>query len=680
MSPLPLVLFVFSVYLSTISPTVYLGDSGELTAAAFSLGIPHNSGYPLFALVGKIFCLIPLGNIGFRMNLMSASFAGATVWLVYALIYRITSSKVGAIVGSLILAFTPVFWSQTVSAEVYTLHAFLVVLLITLLWRWDEQNDLSLLILFVFITGMSFGNHLQTVMLAPAVLYIILSANKKILFDVKNLLLLSMFFIVPLLIYAYLPIRTGAGAAIHWGDPDNLERFLAHVTGQSHRGAYVLNKSPIEYIDRMKETFQFVWSQLNLVLFFSVWGWIKLSSSKWRIFFILVILFDFIYTIFLNFISLEVTAFTLPTTISLTLLAGIGITGTIKACEDLPGISQSIRYLIKGACCIIPAIFLIFNFSLSNQSKNYTAHEQAINIFRTIGHGDILFIHGDNNVFPVAYARIVERMREDVKVYDRLNLIFKLPNLEAHSRSIGQGWEGRRNAIEKLIIEKKGGRAVYFAVFAPDTVQVSSQQRLVPFGLINKVMKRGEIVHIDQSYEVWRYYSRESFNDDFHRDFMTREVAAFFYFNHAKLFFALGQFPTGLKYTMRASQVGYNDDSIHSEIAIFLIDKGLFEEGRKELEKALIYHRDLSGVYNNWGYYYHKIGDYEKAIASFKNAVELSPNNFGYYNHLGFSLYEAGDRKEAYRALQDSLAIEPNQPNVHAFIRQHLYMPGPKKE
>ena len=66
-------IFLFGIYLKTICPVVYLGDSGELTAAAYSLGIPHNSGYPLYCIIGKIFCLIPIGNIGFRMNLMYES-------------------------------------------------------------------------------------------------------------------------------------------------------------------------------------------------------------------------------------------------------------------------------------------------------------------------------------------------------------------------------------------------------------------------------------------------------------------------------------------------------------------------------------------------------------------------------------------------------------------------------
>ena len=69
--PTALILAVFAVYLRTDCPTIYLGDSGELSAAAFALGIPHGSGYPLYTLLGKLFCMVPLGNIGFRMNLMS---------------------------------------------------------------------------------------------------------------------------------------------------------------------------------------------------------------------------------------------------------------------------------------------------------------------------------------------------------------------------------------------------------------------------------------------------------------------------------------------------------------------------------------------------------------------------------------------------------------------------------
>ncbi|MDY7038375.1 MAG: DUF2723 domain-containing protein, partial [Thermodesulfobacteriota bacterium] len=311
--PFILAIPLFGVYLSTTCPTVYLGDSGELTAAAFCLGIPHNSGYPLYALIGKIFCLIPIGNIGFRMNLMSIFFVVFTVWLVYDLTLKITSSKAASIIGALVLAFTPVFWSQTVSAEVYSLHIFFVALLIRLLWWWDEDRGFYRLVLFAFITGISFGNHMQTVMLAPAVFFIILSGDKRSLLNFKHFAILSLLFIVALSIYIYLPIRTGAGAAIHWGDPDTLDRFVAHVTGSSHRRGYVFNMTPLEYLIRARDALWDIGSQFGVMLFLSVWGWLKLESIRWRVFFVLVVFFDFSYTIFLNTITLKGTAFNLPT-------------------------------------------------------------------------------------------------------------------------------------------------------------------------------------------------------------------------------------------------------------------------------------------------------------------------------------------------------------------------------
>ena len=677
LTPLLMSTLTFVVYLSTMSPVVYLGDSGELTAAAFSLGIPHGNGYPLYALLGKLFCLVPIGNAGYRMNLMSAFFAVATLWLVYGLIVRITSSKLAAFVGTLILAFVSGFWFQTVAAEVYALHIFFVALLTRLLWWWNEKREFECLILLVFVTGISFGNHLQTVMLAPAVLFMIISGDKKTLFVPKNVIILSAVFVVALSIYLYLPIRTEAGAAIHWGDPNSLGRFWADVSGKSHRAGYVLNKTPMEYLLRTKEALGFVWSQFGVIVLFSLWGWIKLSSVRWRIFFVLVVVFDFIYTVFLNTISLEITPFVLPTVVVLTLLTGVGIGDLLKKIESFPSVGSRSEGVIKAGFCFIPVIILLMNYGLCNQSHNYTAYEHANNIFRTVGNGDILFIDSDNNVFPVTYGRIVERKREDIILYDRLNLIFRLPEPQRPSRSTEQGWEERRNRIEKQVIEKRRDRAVYYAKFVPDNIQMPTQYRLVPFGLISKVVQMGTEIEMGKLYQVWRYYSSENFNEDFYRDFMNRQVAAFFHFNQAKLFFAMGNTSLALKHIQSASQVGYDDHLIHSEMAAFLIDIGLFEEGRKELEKALIYHEDLSGVYHNWGYYYHKIGDYNNAIDSFQKAIELNSENYSYYSHLGFSLYEAGKNQEAYGAFQRSLAIEPDQPTLRNFLEKYVFSEGP---
>ena len=45
----------FIVYVRTLCPTVDFIDSGELATVAYTLGIAHPTGYPLFTLVGWIF-------------------------------------------------------------------------------------------------------------------------------------------------------------------------------------------------------------------------------------------------------------------------------------------------------------------------------------------------------------------------------------------------------------------------------------------------------------------------------------------------------------------------------------------------------------------------------------------------------------------------------------------------
>ena len=44
-------------------------DSGEMACAAWTLGVAHQPGYPLYIISAKLFSLIPLGNPAWRLNL-----------------------------------------------------------------------------------------------------------------------------------------------------------------------------------------------------------------------------------------------------------------------------------------------------------------------------------------------------------------------------------------------------------------------------------------------------------------------------------------------------------------------------------------------------------------------------------------------------------------------------------
>jgi len=526
--PLLLPITVFGVYLCTTTPTVYLGDSGEFTAAAFSLGIPHNSGYPLYSLIGKIFCMIPLGNVGFRMNLMSMFFSALTVSLVYTIIFRVTSSILSSAVAASFLAFTPLFWSQTVSAEVYPLHTFFVALMIRLLWWWDENKEFHRLLIFVFVTGLSFGNHMQTVMLAPPVLYLIISGDKKAIFTLKRFMIISALFILPLAIYLYLPIRTSAGAAIHWGDPDSIERFLAQVTARTHRGTYVFSIGLPEYVSRAIEALRVIGNQYGILVLLALWGWMKLSSMRWKMFFVFLVFFDFVYTVFLNIISLEITPFSLPTAIVMAILLGFGVNDILGLTSQWRKIGTNVKKSVKLACCMMPVIPFLSNYDVCNQSHNYSAYEHAVNIFRTAEPGSTVFLDGDNNVFPVVYGRMVEGMGEGVTLYVHQNLIFKW-TLDKSPFIFKGTWKEFRLAVQKEIIEERTETGVYFCVFAPFAVSVPKGYHLTPYGILNQVVADKFPLNSDIGDDIWDYYYMESMRESFIRDCMNRQLCAYYY-------------------------------------------------------------------------------------------------------------------------------------------------------
>src|SRR6476661_6782800 len=84
--PWGLGLAFLGLYLRTLCPTVYLGDSGEISTAIATGGVPHPPGYPLFGLLGRAaLALIPWGEPAFRIGCVVAAAAAAAVAVLYLL-------------------------------------------------------------------------------------------------------------------------------------------------------------------------------------------------------------------------------------------------------------------------------------------------------------------------------------------------------------------------------------------------------------------------------------------------------------------------------------------------------------------------------------------------------------------------------------------------------------------
>jgi len=217
------------VYLRTLAPTVVAGNSAEYQYTSFILSIPHSTGYPLYTLLGKLFTFLPVGPIAYRINLLSAAAAVASVALVYFVLRELDISRAIAAATTFAFAFAASFWGAAVIAEVHTLNVALVALDVLLLLRWEtRQRKLGRrgiawreLRWFALAYGFSLTHHRTTVLLIPAfAIFIILTvrarpapeehtlhkeAHRRSFWPQAATTLLL--FVLPLALYAYIPLR-----------------------------------------------------------------------------------------------------------------------------------------------------------------------------------------------------------------------------------------------------------------------------------------------------------------------------------------------------------------------------------------------------------------------------------------------------------------------------------------
>jgi len=117
-----------ALYAATLAPSVLPGDSGEFQIAAPTLGIPHPTGYPLYLVLGRLFSLLPMASVAYRLNLFSAVAAAGAVWAVYRAGRALGLRPTASLLGASLLAVSETFWNQATIAEKYALNALFVAL------------------------------------------------------------------------------------------------------------------------------------------------------------------------------------------------------------------------------------------------------------------------------------------------------------------------------------------------------------------------------------------------------------------------------------------------------------------------------------------------------------------------------------------------------------------------
>ncbi len=237
-------LFAFVLYLRTLAPTVLPYNSPDLLDATMLqmqvavLGISHPTGYPTYLMLSHLFTYLPVGDVAYRVNLASATWAALAVLAVYAAGLLLSRSVVAAAVGALTFGLGTALWSQAVITEVYPLNALFVALTVLALLYWREDGRDRYLLLSALLTGLCLTNHLTSGLLLPAGLLFVWLVERRKLLDWRLMLKAAGLFLLGLTPYLYLPVRSWMNAPFEGNNPGNLERFLYVVSGGNLRGTF----------------------------------------------------------------------------------------------------------------------------------------------------------------------------------------------------------------------------------------------------------------------------------------------------------------------------------------------------------------------------------------------------------------------------------------------------------
>jgi hypothetical protein len=438
-----------AVYDATLTPSLSYEspDGNELATVCYVLGLAHSTGYPLYTWIGKLFTLLPIGDVAHRVNLMSATLGAAGVALLYAILRLLTNgrhrtpSRLASAFAALLFAFSPTFWSQTGIAEVYAPNVFMLTLtlLVLLLWARVEERDrqnrpagrpwwrallpslrsLLLLLAFGLIFGLSLGTHMSNLGFAPAFALFILLISWRAAVSPVSVAGAGSGFALGLLQFLWLPYKAGTltDRMMRADSPTTLRGIYKYTLGAfpQFKFAFSLFAIPdrlVIYLDLLRQQFGLWGIGLGAV---GMWALLVRRSRR---FFLVVGMYLAHVWFFIQYDVFDLDVFFIPAHLLYALFAGFGIYWLAEKLFALPGRRQAWRAVASVALAITLALLtasgLWTNWGANDRSGDVAINDFYENVFALLPEDAALL--GRSGVFgyDMFYYRLVYDVRPDV--------------------------------------------------------------------------------------------------------------------------------------------------------------------------------------------------------------------------------------------------------------------------
>lgn len=247
----------FLIFLRTLAPGLTFGDGPELAAAAYVMGVPHPTGYPLYMLLLRLWMFLPFGEPIVLSNMFSAVCgsvaAGFTALLLRQVLARLyphwhtKALLVAAGCGALTTALLKLLWENSVVTEVYALHmVFAIGFVLSVLHFETKGRRPRSFLLAALCFGLAVAHHrLSSSFFLPLVICGWLGLRQwGGALALRTYLYAGLLLLLGLSFYLYIPIRAAAHPPINWSDCTNWPNFWNHISGSEYLSQRLLRLAP----------------------------------------------------------------------------------------------------------------------------------------------------------------------------------------------------------------------------------------------------------------------------------------------------------------------------------------------------------------------------------------------------------------------------------------------------
>ena len=447
-------LLAFGIYLRTLLPSTGFWDTGEAQTVPPTLSIFHPTGFPTYEIMGFLWTRLPIGEVAWRMNLLSAVCVALAAGFVtlsagHLIVERNRLLRAGAaFVAGSAFAFASEPWENATRADVHAASILSVSLLIWLLltWRAAERAGSaragSWLVAAAAVFGLGLAIHPIIGLFAFGIAVWVVVVDRRIWRRWRLIaacaVVLAVGVVVP---YALLWLRavTPPEPPLFYARPDTWERFRYLVFAEQFEGLFREFEEPLADLGPK-------WADAERVLAaqFPPPGWLlvavgaAITAARGLGTFVVALLFvlgNILYS--MNFRDGDIDRYYMPTVAVVAPLLGVAA-ATIAAAAGrafaqagrrLASTLAGRRRLASGAAAtvvllvgLLPAASLVGGYEAHDVSDNRRADEWVASVHARLPPNSVLVSWWSYST-PLWHHRWVLGQRPDITIIDERDIL-----------------------------------------------------------------------------------------------------------------------------------------------------------------------------------------------------------------------------------------------------------------